>query len=143
MKKFFIFLIILLLIICTICYTYLVYQAKYNNAKQINVAFQKYYNKKIYGADLATAINKAIDYNTKNGIEKNKDSLFIENETNSIKINIKMIDKDNIYPMEKIAASGIENFIDYYNKIQFECIDIQYHTNTNMVKSLLFEQITT
>ena len=86
MKKFFIFLIILLLIICTICYTYLVYQAKYNNAKQINAAFQKYYNKKIYGADLATAINKAIDYNTKNGIEKNKDSLFIENETNSIKI---------------------------------------------------------
>ena len=68
MKKFFIFLIILLLIICTICYTYLVYQAKYNNAKQINAAFQKYYNKKIYGADLATAINKAIDYNTKNGI---------------------------------------------------------------------------
>ena len=47
MKKFFIFLIILLLIICTICYTYLVYQAKYNNAKQINAAFQKYYNKKI------------------------------------------------------------------------------------------------
>ena len=134
MKKFFIFLIILLLIICTICYTYLVYQAKYNNAKQINAAFQKYYNKKIYGADLATAINKAIDYNTKNGIEKNKDSL---------KINIKMIDKDNTYPMEKIAASGIENFIDYYNKIQFECTDIQYHTNTNMVKSLLFEQITT
>ena len=143
MKKFFIFLIILLLIISTICYTYLVYQAKYNNAKQINAAFQKYYNKKIYGADLATAINKAIDYNTKNGIEKNKDSLFIENETNSIKINIKMIDKDNTYPMEKIAASGIENFIDYYNKIQFECIDIQHHTNTNMVKSLLFEQITT
>ena len=103
MKKFFIFLIILLLIICTICYTYLVYQAKYNNAKQINAAFQKYYNKKIYGADLATAINKAIDYNTKNGIEKNKDSLFIENETNSIKINIKMIDKDNTYPMEKIS----------------------------------------
>ena len=50
MKKFFIFLIILLLIICTICYTYLVYQAKYNNAKQINAAFQKYYNKKIYVA---------------------------------------------------------------------------------------------
>ncbi len=50
--------------------------------------FKKYYNKKIYGADLATAINKAIDYNTKRD-RKNKDSLFIENETNSIKINIK------------------------------------------------------
>ena len=37
-----------------------------------------------------------------------------------------MIDKDNTYPMEKIAASGIEKFIDYYNKIQFECKNMEF-----------------
>ena len=91
MKKIIIFFVIILIIISSISYIYLNYKSDYNMAKKANLQFEKYLNKEVYGTDIATAINKAIDYNTKNGIEKNKDSLFIENETNSIKINIKMI----------------------------------------------------
>ena len=53
-----------------------------------------------------------------------------------------MTDNDTIYPMEKIASSGIEKFVEYYNKIKFKCTNIEYHTKTNMIKSMLFEQIT-
>ena len=45
MKKFLIFLIIVLASICTISYTYLIYQAKYNTVKYQNSTFQKYYQK--------------------------------------------------------------------------------------------------
>lgn len=141
MKKFFMFLIFVLIIISTVSYMYLNYQANYNTVKKQNNTFQKYYQKKVYGPDVATAINKAIDFNIKNGVQKDSNGEFVENDSNSIKINIKMIDNDNSYSMEKIAASGIENFIDYYNKIQFKCTDIEYHKNTNMVKSMIFEQI--
>ena len=142
MKKFLIFLIIVLASICTISYTYLIYQAKYNTVKYQNSTFQKYYQKEIFGADLATVINRAIDSNIKNDVEKDSKSLFVGNDTNSIKINIKMTDNDTIYPMEKIASSGIEKFVEYYNKIKFKCTNIEYQTKTNMIKSMLFEQIT-
>ena len=73
--------------------------------------------------------------------QKLGDDKYIENDTNSIKINIKMIDNDNIYAMETIYDNKISEFIKYYSQIKFRCTDIQYHKNTNMVKSLLFEQI--
>ena len=141
MKKFFIFLICVLIIISSFCYIYLNFQANYNIVKKQNSVFQNYYQKEVYGPDVATAINKAIDSNTKNGIEKDNNGEFIENDNNSIKISIKMIDNDNVYSMEKIAASGIENFIEYYNRIKFKCTDVEYHKNTNLVKNMIFEQI--
>ena len=53
-----------------------------------------------------------------------------------------MTDNDTIYPMEVFANGGIQNFMEYYNMIQFKCTDIQYHEQTKLVKSLVFEQIT-
>lgn len=93
MKKFFIFLIFVLIIISTVSYIYLNYQANYNTVKKQNNTFQKYYQKKVYGPDLATAINKAIDSNIKNRVQKDSNGEFVENDLNSIKINIKMIDE--------------------------------------------------
>lgn len=142
MKKFVVFIIIVIIIICSISYIYIVNKANYNMAKKQNTTFEEYYQKKVYGAEVATIINKAIDSNTKNNVQKDEENNFIENTTNSIKINIKMIDYDKIYPMEVFALNGIEQFIEYYNSIQFECTQIEYHKSTNMVKSLLFEQIT-
>lgn len=141
MKKFFIFLIVVLIIISSFCYIYLNFQANYNAVRKQNSVFQNYYQKNVYGPDVATAINKAIDSNTKNGVKKDDNGEFIENDSNSIKISIKMLDNDNVYSMEKIAASGIENFIEYYNRITFKCTNVEYHKNTNLVKSMIFEQI--
>ncbi len=143
MKKIAIFFALIIVIVCMISYLYIINKSNERLAIQQNQLFESYYQRQVYGAEIATVINKAMDNNYKNNVEKDNNNLYIENSTNSIKINIKMIDdNDTIYPMELFANSGIQNFLKYYNNIQFKCIDIKYHESTKLVKSLLFEQVT-
>ena len=67
---------------------------------------------------------------------------YIDNKSNSINIDVKIIDNDKIYTMETLYNGGMENFIQYYNQIKFKCTIIEYHKDTNKVKYMLFEQIT-
>lgn len=53
-----------------------------------------------------------------------------------------MLDDDSVYKMEKFYNDGIKNFITYYGNIKFKCTDIKYHSATNQVKYMLFEQTT-
>ena len=143
MKKLILFLIATVAIVATIWYVYAVNEAKVRTANHENKFFENYYQRQVYGGEVATVINKAMDNNYKNNIEKDKKNLYyIENDTNSIKINLKMLDNEEIYPMELFAKNGIQNFMEYYNNIQFKCTDIKYHQDTKLVKSLLFEQVT-
>ena len=86
-------------------------------------------------------INKAIDDNTKNEITKNNKGKYIENETNSIRIDIKFTDDDSIHTMEEIYLGGIDIFVQYYNQIKFKCTKIEYHQTTHKVKYMFFEQV--
>lgn len=142
MKKIAIFFVIIVILICGISYLYLNYKANYNEAKKANLEFDRYLNEEVYGVDLATIINRAIDNNEKNEVEKNNKGIYLNNDTNSISMEIKMTDNDSIYQMETIYNGGIQNFVNYYNNIKFKCVDIKYHDSTNKVKYLLFEQIT-
>lgn len=142
MKKFIIFLLIVLIIVATVSYVYFNYKLNYNETKRQNYQFESYYNQEIFGSDLATAINKATDSNKKNDVQKNSKGGFIENDTNSIKIDIKFLDDNQIHQMEEISNSGISTFIQYYNQIKFKCTKIEYHQKTNLVSYMLFEQIT-
>lgn len=143
MKKIAIFFIIIILIICAIFAMYISYKANYNISKKSNLSFEKYLNEEVYGSELATVINRAIDRNEKNEVEKNNKGIYQNNDTNSINIEIKMLDDDTIYQMETFYKGGIQNFINYYNNIKFKCVDIKYHSSTNQVKYMLFEQTTT
>ena len=78
----------------------------------------------------------------KNEVQKNNKAIYLDNGTNSVSIEIKMIDNDTIYQMETIYNKGIQNFINYYGNIKFKCVEIKYHNSTNKVKYMLFEQIT-
>lgn len=143
MKKIAIFFIITILIVCTISAMYITYKANYNTSRKANLSFERYLNEEVYGSELATVINRAIDKNEKNEVEKNNKGIYQNNDKNSINIEIKMLDDDTIYKMEKFYNSGIQNFINYYGKIKFKCVDIKYHNSTNQVKYMLFEQTTT
>ena len=142
MKKIAIFFIIIILIICAIFAMYISYKANYNISKKSNLSFEKYLNEEVYGSELATVINRAIDRNEKNEVEKNNKGIYQNNDTNSINIEIKMLDDDTIYQMETFYRGGIQHFINYYSNIKFKCVDIKYHSSTNQVKYMLFEQIT-
>ena len=141
MKKFTIFLAITVIIICGIYGIYINYKAIYNTSKKSNYEYQKYLNKEVYGSDLMTVINKAIDNNEFNNVEKNNKGYYNDNNQNSINIEIKMLDNDYTYKMETIYNGGIQNFLKYYSGIKFKCTNIKYHENTNKVKYMLFEQI--
>ena len=142
MKKFIIFLVVILIIIATISYVYLNYKANYNIAQKENFQFESYYNQEIFGPDVATVINKAIDKNSNNNIKKYNKVNYIEDNANSIKIDIKFIDDDKIHNMEEIFNKGIGTFMQYYSQIKFKCTKIDYHKSSKKVKYMLFEQIT-
>ncbi len=141
MKKFSIFCLIVIIILCVISGMYINYRANYNLLKKENLEFERYLDKDIYGTELITLINKVINNNENNQVRKNN-GIYINNNQNSINIEIKMTDTDQIYQMEKIYNGGIQNFVNFYGNIKFKCIKIEYHNSTNKIRYLLFVQIT-
>lgn len=142
MKKIAIFLLVIIIIVVGISYLYLNYKANYYEAKRENNQFESYYNQEFYGAEVVTLINKAIDNNLTNQVARDAQGKYIENDTNSIKIDLKMLDVDKTYDMETVYAGGMDKFIQYYNEIKFKCTKIDYHSSNGKVKYMLIEQIT-
>lgn len=143
MKKLALFFLIVIIIIVGISYMYLNYKSSYYTAQKENKQFESYKNQEIYGSELATIINKAVDNNEKNDVQKDDKGKYINNDSNSIQINIKMLDDDNkIYVMETLYSGGMDKFVQYYSEIKFKCTKLEYHQATNKVKYMLFEQIT-
>lgn len=142
MKKIAIFLFVIIGVLSTISYIYLTNISNYNNTQKENIKFEKYIDKEITGTELTSLINKAIDSNNQNQVKKDNKGKYLDNESNSINIDIKFIDDDVTYNIEKIYDSGVNTFIIYYRDIKFKCMDVKYHSKTNKVKYMLFEQIT-
>ena len=138
MKKLLIFFAIVVIIVCVVSYVFLNYKANYNTSKKANLEFENYLNEEIYGTDLSTVINRAIDSNEKNAVEKNNKGIYLNNDKNSISIEVKMNDNDSIYQMETFYKNGMQNFLNYYGNIKFKCTDIKYHKTTNKVKYMLY-----
>lgn len=142
MKKVIIFLSIVIIIVAIVGYNYISYKSEYNEIQKENSYFEKYKDQDIYGLDVASMINKAIDKNTKNKIEKDDQGMFIQNDEDSIDIEIYMTDNETTYKMETIYNAGTEQFAQYYGNIKFICSKIEYHKNTGKIKYMLFEQQT-
>lgn len=142
MKKLAIFMLIIIAIISTVSYLYLSNINTYRNAQKENAKFEIYIDKEITGAEITTLINKAIDQNKQNEIEKDNKGKYIKNNENSLNIDIKFTDNDVTYNMEKLFDSGMETFLAYYRNISFKCSEVQYHEKTNKIEYMLFEQIT-
>lgn len=140
MKKIFIFLVIVVVIVAIIGVRYISYKSEYNAIQRENSDFEKYKDQEVYGLDVASIMNKAVDKNTKNKIEKDDNGNFVQNDENSIEIEIYMLDNETTYKMEKIYNAGTEQFVQYYGNIKFKCSNIEYHKKTGRIKYMLFEQ---
>ena len=141
MKKTIILLFTIVFIIVTILFvSYNSYQKEKSEIIKSNLEYEEYKDKKIYGLHLGTLINKTIDKNLKNKIEKDENQMFIPNDENSIQIEIYMKDNEQTYKMEAFYNSGMQQFMQYYKEIEFKCSKIEYHKKTGRVKYLLFEQ---
>lgn len=141
MKRTIILLSIVVIIIGIVAFNYMNYQRQYNDIKKYNLEFEQNYQKEIYGRDLTTIINKVINNNEQNNVEISQEKKYINNDINSINIEIKITDTNQIYSMEALYNGGIEKFVEYYGNIQFKCTKIEYHQKTGKVSYLYFEQI--
>ncbi len=133
--------IVVVIIVAVVSFNYINYTKQHNEILKYNLEYENNYQKEIYGIDLTTIINKVINNNEKNNVEIGQDKKYINNETNSINIEIKIIDTDEIYSMETLYNGGMEQFVQYYGNIQFKCTKIEYHKKTGRVSYLYFEQI--
>ena len=132
------------LILCAI----ISFLSAYNTFKQekkeianINKEYEMFYNVEIYGSELATIINKIVDNNTKFNIEKDEKGNYIEDEQNSIKMDVYIIDSETSYSIERIYSLGTERFVTNFDLEKFKCTKIEYHSRNKKVKYLYFEQV--
>lgn len=142
MKK--VMLVIIAIVIAVIAI--ISYKIHLNNvqASKINMEnanFTDLYNKEILGTDVATLLNKVDDLNYKNKIEKDSSGSYIENDVDSIKIDIKFQELEDAIPFEKIEKQGINQFIINFGSFSFKCTKIEFHQKTNKIKYMLFEEI--
>lgn len=109
--------------------------------KNLNKEYEQYLDKAIYGTDIITIINTAIDNNNKLKVEKNNENNYIDNGKTSIKIYIKMLDTEEKYSMEVIEQVGISSFIDNFNTIKFKSSEVKYHKKTGQIAEITFEEL--
>lgn len=142
MKKTIFVLISLIIIIMTM----LIIVIKNNESaqteiKKFNMQYEIYLDKIVKGTEVATLINRAIDNNQRYEIEKNDKNRYIEDDKYSIKISVKFVDSEKYYDMEAISGVGIEEFISNFSQLNFKCVEISYHKETNRVSKLIFTEI--
>ena len=140
-KNIFIIITIVLIIVAIIGYKFYNYKQEIMRAEQNNKTYNSFYEQPVLGTDLATLINKAIDNNEKNAVEKDEKGIYLNNEENSINIEVKFLELDKVIPMESINKQDVVQFVENFGTMTFKCTKIEYHEKTKNVKYMYFEQI--
>lgn len=140
-KSLFIILAIIFIIICVVSLSIINLKSEKKETIKENLEYEQYINKEVLGTDIATLISKAVDNNEKNNIPKDEKGHYINNEKNSIKIDLKMTTIDKTYPMEEIYNKQITTFIQNFNTVKFKCTTIEYHKKTGKISKLVFEEL--
>lgn len=109
---------ILIIILVILLSKYYKYKEIENTKKSFNIPYEAYMDKEIYGTEIATVINKAVDDNEKNFYTEEK----------KVKIEIKIIDfeEETMYNMDMLYNGGMNKFVQYYNSIKFKCTNMKY-----------------
>ena len=135
MKKTILFIVSIVLIICAILLSkYYMSKEIKEQIVQFNLKYEMYSKKEeIFGRDIATLINQAVDDNELNRYKENTEEI-------NIQIKITEFKEEQIYEMKTLYGGGMNDFVKYYGQIPFKCIDTQYGEN-GQIRYLLFEQI--
>ena len=146
MKKNLIIISIILLIIIIICFVGIKINSRTSNLeKRKNITYEQYLDSEFYGTDVVTLINMAISDNEANQIEKDEKGFYINNNKNSINIDIILITDEEkqettTYRMEAISKVGITEFIKNFNTTKFKCTNKEYHEETGKIKHIEITQ---
>lgn len=142
MKKTVILIITIALVLTiAISYNILNNRNQQNSIAKANKEYESFYNIDILGTDIASLINKIDDANKKNNVEKDSDGIYIDNNRNSIKADVKFLELEEDIPIEKIESQGINQFVQNFAAMKFRCTKIEYHKNTGAIRYMYIEQI--
>lgn len=141
MKKYIFLFAIVIIILTSISYWYLNYRYTENNVKAFNKEYESLYENTINGLSLVSTINKVIDKNEYNNVKKDNNGLYLDNGVNSIIVEIKFIDSDNIFRIEQLYNNNLQRFIDLYSTRMFKCTSIKYHNDSKLVSYMFFYEI--
>ena len=142
MKKALIVILTIFLIIITILTINI--KAKQDDekaVKQFNQEYEKYLGQQIYGTEVTTIINKAIENNKQYNIPKDDKGMYINDNKHCIKVELNMITIEKTYQMEQLYNAGLTEFVKNFNVIAFECTSIEYHKETGKISKIVFTQL--
>lgn len=141
MKKSVIFFIIIIAILGTVWYINSQSKISLNNKIAYNNDYKELKDKEITGIEFASIINKAMDLNVSNQVQKDSKGFYIDNGENSLLIEIKFKDSDIIINAQSVFKNDITKFINIYGNYKFKCTKIEYHNSSKLVKYLYFEEV--
>ena len=141
MKKIIICILLVVAVIVAIVFAhYIEYSKQKTEISKINNEFLKYQKSIVRINEIVSLTNRAIDLNNKNNVKITDDNSYIENDTNSIKVYVKINSVDQNIEMEKLILNrqgGSENVEYAFSDLVFEIKDVKYHKN-GQIKSILF-----
>lgn len=146
MKKNVIIISLILLMIIIVCIVMINLNSKVSNlTKKQNQEYEEYLEGTIYGTDVITLINKVSSNNELNNVEVDEKGFYINNNQNSIQIDLVMITDEEkatttTYKMEAISEVGITEFIKNFNIAEFKCTKKEYHTQTGQISYIELTQ---
>lgn len=112
------------------------YNERLKATEKNNKNYQSYYNVEVLGSDVGSLINKILDTNSKNNIQKDENGKEI-----SISVTIKFLELDKNISIEAIEKQGVDRFIKNFGAETFKCTEIEYYPDAKGVKSMHFEQV--
>ena len=142
MKKIILLIAIPILIILFYVISLLMRTSAENRAvKRNNLEYESYLSRTIYGTDLVTIINKKINQNEINRISKDEKRYYIENDVNSIKIEVKILLTGKTYQLEEFYNNDMIKFVQNFSLAKFNCTSIEYHEKTGSIRKIIFEEV--
>lgn len=136
--------IVLILVIASVT-TIIHFQNLQKREKEIlkyNMEYEEYNVTGLNGLDITTIINKALNENERNNVQKDEFGFFINNGENSINIEIQLtVNGDGkIYQMEQFNQVGMDDFIEAFATMKYDCKKVEYHTKTGKIAYMLFAE---
>lgn len=136
MKKTLILIIIIIIIaIVLIMIKFSAYQNAQNEIKKFNLTYEKYLEKSMYGSEVGSIINSAIDNNEKYNIKKDENFRFVDDDKYCVivEINIPTLNDngdeiEDLYRMEAIDELGVDRFVSNFSVYKFECQEKKYNS---------------
>jgi len=144
--------IIFILLLFTIIIVVIVINISNNKMKTAEVAnfnkqFEKYKDETLYGADILTIINKAIDNNEEYKVPRNEKGNYNSDNIYAVKVELILLTKDDegnikevTHPMEALEKAGLDGFISSFSLTAFKCEKLEYN-KARRVSKIIVKQI--